>query len=183
MKQNHDPSSSEEISDMESWERSFWLARAYMEASLHLCRSMLDGGFSSQYSSSRVVLHLARQGIELFLKGALIAHSQTATLATHNIQDLYLKYRKLYRDKIFDIDIPPRFFVSPNFDLFPDTLNAFHATLDQRHRYAADRQGNTFATKEIFEPKTTLAELELIDRQLKIVEWSYIRQLTKEDPQ
>ncbi|MBR8296920.1 hypothetical protein KDW63_22275 [Burkholderia cenocepacia] len=177
-----EPPHSDEIADMQAWERSFWLARAYMEASLCLCQSMLDGGFSSQYSSSRVVLHLARHGVELFLKGALGVFSKDGVPATHDLSHLYSKYKTTYPDPIFDIDVPARFLLSANFDLFQDELRAFHATLDQRHRYATDRQGKTFATKEEFDPAEILNELQSLDRQQKIIEWAYIRRISSGKP-
>jgi hypothetical protein len=179
MKQDFDPSFSDEIANMPPWERSFWLARAYLEASVCLCQSMLDGGFSSQYSSSRVILHLERQGIELFLKGAIGAKSKDGASATHDLSRLYSEYRNAYRDPIFEIGVPARFLLSANFDLFPDELRVFHATLDQRHRYATDRYGHTFATQEAFDPAEALIELQTLDRQQKIIEWAYIRPLLR----
>lgn len=137
---------------------------------------MFEGDFSSQYSSSRVILHLARQGIELFLKGAIGAVAEQSSVpATHNLNRLFLEYRRLYPQLIFSFEIPPCFNVSLNFDLFPDDQEIFHSTLDQRHRYPADRKGNTFATKEVFDPVETLKQLEELDRDLKILEWMHIR--------
>ncbi|KWD80581.1 hypothetical protein WL71_20260 [Burkholderia ubonensis] len=137
---------------------------------------MSEGSFSSQYSSSRVILHLARQGIELFLKGAIGAVSEHDSVPmTHDLNRLFMEYRRLYPELRFSFEVPSRFSVSPNFDLFPDDQKKFHSTLDQRHRYPSDRNGNTFATKEVFDPIATLKELEELDRELKILEWARIR--------
>jgi len=75
VKEDSDPSFSQELAGLAEWDRAFWLSRAFLEASRCLCESMSEGGFSSQHSSSRVILHLARQGVELFLKGAIAAVS------------------------------------------------------------------------------------------------------------
>ena len=80
MKEHHEPSSSEELSDLPEWDQTFWLSRAYLEASQCLCESMLNGNFSSQYSSSRVILHLARHGVELFLKAAIGANADARSV-------------------------------------------------------------------------------------------------------
>lgn len=138
--------------------------------------SVVEGDFSSQYSSSRVILHLARQGVELFLKGAIGAATERGSApTTHDLNRLFSEYRCLYPELIFSFEIPPRFGVNQNLDLFPDDQEKFHSTLDQRHRYPADRKGNTFATKEVFDPMRTLKELEELDRELKILEWARIR--------
>lgn len=176
MKQDHDPSFSGELAGLPEWDRAFWLSRAFIEASRCLCTGMLSGDFSSQYSSSRVILHLARQGVELFLKGAIGAASELAsTPMTHDLDKLYLEYRRLYPDLVFSFEVPLCFGVSENLNLFPEDHEKFHSTLDQRHRYPSDRRGNTFATIEMFEPRTALKELEKLDRELKILEWSRIR--------
>jgi hypothetical protein len=176
MKEDSDPSFSEELASLPEWDRAFWLSRAFLEASRCLCTSMFEGDFSSQYSSSRVILHLARQGIELFLKGAIGAVSERGSAPpTHDLNKLFLEYRRLYHELIFSFEIPPRFNVSLNFDLFPDDQERFHSTLDQRHRYPSDRKGNTFATREMFDPMATMKELEELDRELKILEWARIR--------
>lgn len=184
MKEDSDPSFSQELAGLAEWDRAFWLSRAFLEASRCLCESMSEGGFSSQYSSSRVILHLARQGVELFLKGAIAAVSgQGSAPTTHDLSRLFLDYRRLYPELRFSFEVPPRFSVSLNFDLFPDDQERFHSTLDQRHRYPSDRKGNTFATREVFDPIETLKELEELDRELKVLEWARIRPHLRGEPE
>ncbi|WP_140636190.1 hypothetical protein [Methylibium rhizosphaerae] len=136
---------------------------------------MQEGDFTSQYSSSRVVLHLARQGVELFLKAALEAAGQHADRLGHNLDGLFVEYRRYYPALSFYFEIPRRFQVDLNLDLFPETISTFHATLDQRHRYAADKKGESFATPEIFDPIAVHAELEELRRVLGILEWCELR--------
>lgn len=184
MKEDTDPSYSRGLAGLQDWDRAFWLSRAFLEASRCLCESMLNGGYSSQYSSSRVILHLTRQAIELFLKGAIGSASELRSApTTHDLSKLFLEYRRLYPELRFLFNVPKRFNVGPNFVLFPDDQERFHLTLDQRHRYPSDRKGNTFATEEMFDPITTLKELEELDRELKILEWAHIRPHLRGDPE
>lgn len=156
MKNDSDPSYSQEFWQMPTWERHFWLSRSYIEASKCLCQSMLDGNFTSQYSSSRVIVHLARQGLELFFKAAISALSGSKVELTHNLEKLYLEYRKVYPELRFHFELPKRYQVSLNKDLFPDLMQTIHSTFDQRHRYPADRFGQDFASPEVFDPVETL---------------------------
>ncbi len=94
---------------------------------------------------------------------------------THDLNKLFLEYRRLYPELRFLFKIPLRFNVGPNFELFPDDQEQFHLTLDQRHRYPSDRRGNTFATKEEFDPIAILKELDELDHELKVLEWAHIR--------
>lgn len=161
---------------MPEWDQTFWLSRAYLEASQCLCESMLNGNFSSQYSSSRVILHLARHGVELFLKAAIGANADARSVpATHDLDKLYAVYRQGYPNLSFAFTIPRRFGVADSSELFPDEGKSFHATLDQRHRYPSDRSGNSFFTPEEFDPQATLHELKMLDRELKIIEWAFIK--------
>ena len=165
---------------MPEWDRAFWLSRAFIEASLCLCNSMLNGELSSQYSTSRVVWHLARQGVELFLKAAIgAAVGSRLVPATHDLRRLAFEYRRIYSSLSFSLEFPSHFQVDTNLDLFPEDQDRFHATLDQRHRYPADRMGESFTTRETFDPLITQRELEKLDRDLKILESAYIRRVLK----
>ena len=175
MKVHSDPSSSEELAGMEPWEAMLWLSRAYLEASEALCQAMLEGDFSFQYSSSRVVLHLARQGIELFLKGAIAAHGEAPEKLGHNLNKLHREYRRLYPELRFYFEVPRQFLVSLNEELFPDDTDLFHRELDQRHGYAADRRGTSFATSEVFDPAMMKEELGELRRVSQIIEWTELR--------
>ena len=128
-----------------------------------------------QYSSSRVILHLARQGIELFLKAAIEAAGQRPDRLAHNLDSLFIEYRRDYPNLSFHFEIPKRFHVDLNRDLFPETIELIHATLDQRHRFAADRRGNSFAIPEVFDPIVMHKEVEELRRALGILEWCELR--------
>ena len=62
---------SQELSDLPPCKRLPVLSRAYVGGSSQLCRALLAGDYRAEFASSRVVLHLCRHGVELFLKGAI----------------------------------------------------------------------------------------------------------------
>jgi len=175
MSKYEEPSHSSELSNLPAWDRNIWLSRAYLEAGQCLSDSMLEGDFTSQYSSSRVILHLVRQGIELFLKGAVQAAGGTAENLGHNLDSLYVEYRRHHPDLAYHFEIPKTYQVDLNLDLFPESANQFHRTLDQRHRYATDKTGKTFATPEVFDPVATRDEIDELRRVLGIIEWVELR--------
>jgi len=170
-----------EFSDMAIWDRCYWLSRAYLEASMYLCEAMLEQDFSNQYSSSRVVIHLARQGLELFLKGSILVATNISELPGHNLTKLLARYRKHYPEDIFRFKAPCQFALGENDDLFQDELDRFHSTLDQRHRYPTDRNGQDFAAPEVFEPRAFLKDIRNLDKQLKVIEFARIRPSHKEN--
>jgi hypothetical protein len=163
-------SSSSEFNGLPVWDRSFWLARAYLEASIFLCKGMVEDEFTAQYSCSRVILHLTRQALESFLKGAIFALSGQPPKLTHLIDQLYEEYRRHCPDSSFHFEIPSWYMVDANFDLFPETIVGYHATLDQRYKYPADRSGKVFAEREEFEPSAALLELEALWKPVLVIE-------------
>lgn len=177
MKEDSDPSFSAELAGRPEWDRSFWLSRAFLEASRCLCQSILGGDFSSQYSSSRVIFHLARHGVELFLKGAIGARSGCPIPPTHDLEKLFSEYRHFYPQLVFSFELPPHFHINMNLELFPEDQDRFHSTLDQRYRYPSDKKGNTFATTEVFDPVTTLRDLQELEHALNVIEFAHIRRL------
>lgn len=95
MKDSYRPAAAE-FDGMQDWERTLWLSHSYLEASIQLCIGMVSGDFTAQYSSSRVILHLARHGIELFLKGVLLAAGIHPAAHGHHLVRLYRAYRGAY---------------------------------------------------------------------------------------
>jgi hypothetical protein len=170
-------STSEEFAHLPEWDRYFWLSRAYTEASCTLCESMVAGDFTAQYSSSRVILHLMRQGIELFLKGAIFRATGKRPSQTHNLAILVADYSREYPGPLFHFEVPERFQTNPSLDLFPEIALEEHATLDQRHRYPSDRKGRSFLAPEIFDPSQVFEEVDTLSGTLSAIEWAHIRPL------
>lgn len=164
-----------EFQGMRIWERCFWLSRAYIEASACLVGSMLKDDFSCQYSSSRVVIHLARQGVELFLKGALLIGTERSSLPGHNLARLMSSYQERYPDTAFWFKAPVQFALSEADDLFPRDLDSFHSTLDQRHRYPSDLAGRRFDEPEMFDPTAFSESIAELGSELTVIEFRRIR--------
>lgn len=169
-----------EFSSLPAWDRCYWLSRSYIEASSHLCTSMLNSEYSNQYSSSRVVLHLARQGLELFLKASILAATGLTELPGHNLVHLLKSYRRYYPGDEFYLIVPARFALREDDDLFQRELDVFHSTLDQRYRYPVDRKGKDFAVREIFDPREFLREIDELSSNLVLIEFSEIRPRVKD---
>lgn len=140
----------------------FWVARAYLDGSRVLCKSIIDEEFSPQYSSTRVVLHLCRHAIELFLKGAIAVALGENPPTTHNLSTLMFEYDRLYPDTVYRFQIPFGVEDTTTAELFPDLLKRYHKTLDQRYRYPADQKGEAFSVNEGFIPGMFLEQLEAL---------------------
>jgi hypothetical protein len=136
---------------------------------------MVEDEFSAQFSSSRVILHLARHGLELFLKASVMAETGDSTLLGHNLAKLFDRYRNIYPGEEFEFSAPPQFAISEETDLFSTEVDCFHSNLDQRHRYTSDRAGKEFSDPEEFNPRRFLEELENLDKQLKTIEFGHVR--------
>lgn len=80
-------------------------AYAYRSASATLCRQMKNDDTRSTWPHATVILMLAAQAVELFLKGALLKRAGEIQ-ATHDIQQLSEKYRETFQDAAFAWDIP-----------------------------------------------------------------------------
>jgi len=164
-----------EFSDMAAWDRCYWLSRAYLEASACLCEAMLKEDFSNQYSSSRVILHLARHGLELFLKGSIIAATGASEVSGHNLAKLLTRYQEHFQGEAYQFRSPHHFALRGGPDLFQEDLALFHSTLDQRHRYPADRKGRGFAAPEVFDARNFLAAIGDLTKDLLGIEYVHIR--------
>lgn len=97
----------------------------------------------------------------------------------HNLNKLYREYRRLYPELRYHFEVPRQFLVSLNEELFPEDTDAFHGVLDQRHRYATDRKGASFAIPETFDPVTMKETLSELRRVSQVIEWVELRPYLK----
>lgn len=145
----------------------FWLARAYLDGSRLLCEALIQEDYSPQYSSSRVILHLCRHSVELFLKGAIAVATRTTPPRTHNLAHLFTEYQRRYPSSDYFFEVPFGIEVLDTYDFFPElldpnqTLNEryYHNTLDQRYKYPTDSNGRPFNSPEGFIPQMFLSEI------------------------
>lgn len=139
-----------------------WLADAYAEGALVLCNAMAEDDYQRQYTNTRVILHLCRHATELFFKGAVLHKTRRQPPKTHRLDKLYAEYRRHYPDEKWQLDLPfPTEAFNPDKGLFPDLLDEYTKTHDQRFRYPTDADGKPFEDKECFDIK---AYQDAIDR-------------------
>jgi len=128
-----------------------WLSSAYADAAKSLVELMREDKFYPHHANVRVILHLCRHALELFLKGAIDLHDGNIPRSTHRLAVLFEKYKILYPAEKYHFPFPfpeQLFFVD---DLFPETVENFHRTHDQRFRYPSDSKGNVFDRFETFD--------------------------------
>jgi hypothetical protein len=122
-----------------------WLSLAFAEAAGVLCNALVAEDYSSQFMSTRVILHLCRHAAELFLKGAIESKTGKRAPATHRLDRLFETYRQYLSGAEFEFALPfPKEILRSNDDLFPPTLAEHQRTHDQRFRYPADNAGTPF---------------------------------------
>jgi hypothetical protein len=171
-------------------EQYFALASAYLEGSRRLTILMLRPTDTSGYADTRVILHLCRQALELFLKGTIygitgVRYSPTRKEGgPHNLHALHAKYESVLLGPHFHFDLPFGFEILGKSDDRDDkrmTPGTYHATLDQRHRFPDDIQGNLFTAdfdRDCFMPDLYLQTLQHLAQVFSRVE-NHLRSLGK----
>lgn len=125
--------------------RMLWFADAYAEGAMVLCNAMAEDDYARQYTNTRVILHLCRHATELFFKGAISFKTNALPGNTHRLDKLYAQYRVHYPLDKQQIDLPfPAEVLNPEQGLFPDLLDEYARTHDQRFRYPIDAAGKPF---------------------------------------
>ena len=151
-------------------DRYFSLARGYLEGSRVLCEAIEKDDYASRYSHSRVVLHLCRHAVELFLKGAIAYATNAQPLQTHHLGNLITEYERVLPDPMFRFEVPFGVDALGTPDFFSDFANQHHKTLDQRYRYPTDRSGKPFSDPEGFVAPMFISDLEGLAKAFMHVE-------------
>lgn len=149
-------------SEPEKW---FAHARAYLDASIHLCEGMISGTFPQTYSNGQVILGLAHHSVELFYKGAIHRATRQMPDSTHNLHTLEEKLKQVAPEIASS-------FTSPfGLEAIPAGLNAtalekaIGNERDQRFRYHHDQEGNPWSGVQGFTAETFLAKLRYCSSQ------------------
>lgn len=151
-------------------ERMLWLADAYAEGAQVLCNALVEDDYQRQYTNTQVILHLCRHATELFFKGAVAHKTKRRPLKTHRLDRLYAEYRRFYPTEEFDIELPfPRSVLDPEAGLFPELMDDYVRTHDQRFRYPADLDGKPFDERLPFD---VLQYQDAIDRFRSTLNWT-----------
>jgi hypothetical protein len=151
----------------------FSLARSYLEGSRVLCEAMVNDDYTPQYSNSRVILHLCRHAIELFLKGAISKARNRQPPKTHNLVNLVGEYELALPGENFRFEVPFGVEALGNLALFPELealIDEHHKTLDQRYRYPTDSAGKPFSGVEGFIARSYLSDLARLSKSFLKVE-------------
>lgn len=161
---------SNEFQHLSEAQRYFSLARGYLEGSKVLCSALLAGDYTPQYSNTRVILHLCRHAIELFLKGAITSATNKQPPNIHHLANLVAQYDKALPDSAFRFQIPFSVETFGNSDLFTQLLDQHHKTLDQRYRYPTDNKGKPFSDPEGFIPSAFMTSLDALSKDCLRIE-------------
>ncbi len=156
---------------LEIEDQYFFLARGYLEGSRVLCEAMLYDDYASQYSHSRVILHLCRHAVELFLKGAISSATKSQPPKTHHLANLVAEYERALPGPEFRFDVPFGIESPGTPDFFDDLVDSHHKTLDQRYRYPTDRNGKPFSEPEGFIPAMFMSDLNTLSKAFLQVEF------------
>ncbi|MFN2312706.1 MAG: hypothetical protein ABR590_11725 [Spirochaetia bacterium] len=147
----------------------FSLARGYLEGSRVLCEAMLSDD-APQYSHTRVILHLCRHAVELFLKGAISSATRNQPPQTHHLAKLITEYERVLPGSEFRFEVPFGIESPGTPDFFDDLIDSLHKTLDQRYRYPTDRSGKPFSDPEGFMPAMFMSDLDALFKAFLQVE-------------
>jgi HEPN domain-containing protein len=135
-------------------DRFFHLARAYLDCSGHLFRSLNDKSLKRTFSHAQSAAFLFEHSVELFLKGAII-QALKRVANTHDLEHLYNEFRNLYPGKKF------------NFTARIDEV----VTKDQARpyaeysRYPIDTSGKLWPGNSHFDFDIWLKQLELFKKE------------------
>lgn len=162
---------SSEVQGLPVADQYFSLARGYLEGSRVLCDAMIKGAYTPQYANTRVILHLCRHSVELFLKGAISSATNGQPPKTHHLAKLVKEYEFVLPDPQFRFEVPFGIEAADAQDhLFAEVADRLHKTLDQRYRYPTDQSGKPFYEPEGFYPVMFMSELEDLSKAFLLVE-------------
>ena len=90
----------EDLSAADHW---FRMAKANLQCCIHLLSEMIDAKLDSSFHHAKVVVALFDHAVELFLKAGVVHAGQTCS-NTHELQELYNRFRNLYPGKQFEFE-------------------------------------------------------------------------------
>ena len=100
----------EDLGEADHW---FLMARAYFDCSYYLLGEMLKERYDRNYHRALVAVSLFNHSIELFLKAGVIQAGKKTT-SSHNLEQLYNQYKKLYPGKKFEYEAEISSIVAPH---------------------------------------------------------------------
>ncbi len=144
-------------------------SQAYLDSAIHLCSMLVKDNSKTTYERGAVVMFLALQATELFLKGAILKKDRTSSLSSrHEIEPLFNRYKKLYPAMKYSINV---LFHTEEPDLTgvdPEIIKQYKAEKDkyekkypehQRYRYPVNNELEPFGGSAGFEANLFLIDL------------------------
>lgn len=135
-------------------------ACAYLDASMDVCRRMLEHGEKRTWPNACVVMLLAAHSVELFLKGAILSKSTGEALGHHRLADLDERYRALFRETTHRIEMPFRTEYLGMTDAEVDLLKKDEPVPSILFRYPVRKPGVEWEGIHGFEPDEFLTILD-----------------------
>lgn len=152
---------------------------AYLDSAIRLCTLLARSTKKATYVRGSVVLYLAFHATELFLKSAILKKAPKENIgATHKIEILNNRYKKLYPGKRYQFNL---LFISEESDLSdiePDKVKEFKIIIkeiekgnppDQQYRYPQNKKGMPWHGVHGFEPSSFLHELKQLREQFNSI--------------
>ncbi len=143
----------------------FLFAEAYLDSAERLCRILKRSTRKLSYQRGVVVLFLTFHAVELFLKATILQRSPKEKLH-HNIERLERRYRILYPEKQFQLNVP---FKTEFLGFRPDEIAEKRLILPQYqlNRYPCDKRGKDWRGIFAFEPAAFLPVIEQLQRDFR----------------
>ena len=142
-------------------EPTMWapLARAYLDASAHLCEAMISGTFPRTYSHGITILGLAHHSVELFYKGVIHVTTGKMPSSTHNLHTLEKCVKQIAPDIAAAFAPLFGFKVTPEGEDAITQQKTIEQKRDQRFRYHHDKDGKRWPGVQGFKAETFLPQL------------------------
>ncbi len=161
--------SDDEVRSLELSDQFFSFSKAYLESAIHLCSMLVNDNSKTTYERGAVVLFLALQATELFLKGAILKKDPKSSLSSrHEIEPLINRYKKLYPAMKYSINVLFKIYDPDLTGVDPDVKNQYKKERDifekrhpvhQRYRYPVNSALEPFGGSVGFEANLFLIDL------------------------
>jgi HEPN domain-containing protein len=127
----------EDLSVPDQW---FLMAKAFIDCSRDLFFLMMNETIDSSFYHAKAAAYLLSHSLELFLKGGIIQAGGDAS-TTHDLQQLYNHFKKLYQGKIYEFEG----------DIVNAVRNDPRTPVNQFVRYPTDLSGQPWQSNTNFD--------------------------------
>ena len=134
-------------------ERLYQLAQAYLHSATILCEAGGEAPEDLDWPQASVCYFCSHLATELFLKACILCIGKNPIKLSHEIADLFCRYREMLPGKEFEF-LTPWFLSARDLaeSLGHEALQGVDRTPDQLFRYSMDKGGNPSAGVQFFTP-------------------------------